>query len=386
VKINTRPTKIHLFSMILSYSRYQYMEVFEDEKQDTLFAGHVEAFEMFHGVPARILYDNQGPVVTARLPSGLPLLHARFEAFADHYGFRPQICLPGDKERKGRVERPFRYFETNFLPLRQFGSLKDLRRQLRAWLEGDEGEPSGNFRIHGTTRQRPVDMWHDQEAELLIPLPRVHFLPTRVEQRLVAKDCLISVFGNAFTVPPAYVGRQVTVLTSPKTIKVFNPAGELIAAHDIPAGKGNMVIDPAHYAQIKRAQRYIPADQLNAFFSEVFPERAAFLHGLKRQLNSIAPIHLQHLRNLLDHFTCRQVDQAIETATRHGIFTVTYVANILKRRFPGQVALRRFDPQDQKPKGFRLGAVDPGDPRAYGDIFQQDEDQDGPSQEHNTQG
>jgi hypothetical protein len=373
IKIDGRPTKIHIFSMVLSYSRYVYMEAFCDEKQDTLFAGHVEAFESFQGIPSCILYDNQSPVVTGRLPSGMALLHSRFEAFAAHYGFRPKICLPGDPARKGRVERLFGYFQTNFLPLRQFSSLKDLRRQLRAWLDGEEDEPTGNYRVHGTTRRRPVDMWYEQERELLIPLPPAHFLPTRVEQRLVTKDCLISVLGNSFTVPPAYVGRHVTVLTSPKAIKVYNPNGEPIASHDIPAGKGHMVIDPAHYAQIKRCRQYVPADQLDGFFLAAFPQHEPFLKGLKEHMKSICPIHLQHIRGLLENFTLKQVDQAIERATRHGIFTVTYLEDILKRHHPGQVGLRRFDEHAQNPKGLKLGPVDPGDSQRYDDIFDGDE-------------
>jgi hypothetical protein len=375
VKIGGGPTKIHIFSMILSYSRFQYMEAFLDEKQDTLFAGHVEAFESFQGVPAGILYDNQSPVVTGRLPSGMALLHSRFEAFAAHYGFQPKICLPGDPERKGRVERPFGYFETDFLPMRQFSTLHDLRRQLQAWLGGEDNEPTGNFRIHATTRRRPVDMWQEEERGLLIPLPPTHFMPTRVEQRLVGKDCLISVGGNSFTVPPAYVGRPVTVLTSPKAIKVYNPNGELIAAHDIPAGKGGMVIDPAHYAQIKRCRRYIPADQLEGFFLAAFPRNRPFLDGLKKRMKSICPIHLQNLRSLLEHFTLQQVGQALDLATGHGIFAVTYIEEILKRRYPGQTGMRRFsdgsygDEPSQQPRGLRLGPVDPGDSQAYDEIF-----------------
>jgi transposase len=373
VKIDTRPVKIHLFSLILSYSRHQYMEAFTDEKQDTLFAGHVEAFESFQGVPSVILYDNQSPVVSGRLPSGLALLHSRFEAFASHYGFQPKICLPGDPERKGRVERPFGYFETNFLPLRQFSTFKDLRRQLQAWLNGEENQPTGNFRIHSTTRRRPVDMWQQEERELLIPLPPTHFLPTRVEQRLVGKDCLICVHGNSFTVPPAYVGRQVTVLTSPKAIKVYNPNGELIAEHEIPAGKGVMVIDQSHYAQIKRCRQYVPSDQLEVFFLSAFPHHKPFLEGLKIRMKSICPIHLQNLRSLLDHFTLQQVNEALEMATGHGIFTVTYIEEILSRRYPDQTGLRRFDENSQKPKGLNLGPVDPGDSQGYDDIFRTNE-------------
>jgi transposase len=372
VKIDSMSTKIHLFSMILSYSRFQYMEIFDDEKQDTLFQGHIEAFEAFEGVPSVILYDNQAPVVTGRLPSGLPMLHPRFEAFARHYGFQPKICLPGNPERKGRVERPFHYFETNFLPLRNFTSIKDMRQQLRSWLDGEDAEPSGNFRVHGTTRRRPVDMWSEEERALLIPEPETVFMPTRTESRLVGKDCLVSVLGNSFTVPPLYVGRQVTVLFSPKTIKVFNAKGEAIAEHQMPSGKGHMVIDPTHYAQIKRTHNYTPLAQLDSFFLVTFPNALPFLEGLKRHLKSIDHIHLKHLQSLLEFFTREQIAEAIVAATAHGVFTVTYVEELLRRRYPAQTGARRFDERMEKPKGLNLGHIDPGSPDTYNDIFNSD--------------
>ena len=67
VAIGGRKVEIHVFSLILSYSRYQYLEVFLDEKQDSLFQGHVEAFRYVGGIPMLIWYDNQTPVVICRI-------------------------------------------------------------------------------------------------------------------------------------------------------------------------------------------------------------------------------------------------------------------------------------------------------------------------------
>ena len=106
VLLGGRETKVHVFSMILSYSRYQYLEAFADEGQDALFQGHVEAFRYFRGIPAKILYDNQSPVAACRI-GGKALLNPRFEAFARHNGFKPVVGEPYRKERRGRVERPF---------------------------------------------------------------------------------------------------------------------------------------------------------------------------------------------------------------------------------------------------------------------------------------
>ena len=370
VSIDGKKTKIHIFSLILSYSRYMYLEAFLDEKQDTLFQGHIEAFEYFGGVPAVILYDNQTAVVAGRLSGNIPVLQNRFQTFAEHYGFRPKLCLPYDKERKGRVERVFGYLDTNFFPWKTFSSLKDLRRQLRYWLENEEGK-TGNYRMHGTTRRRPVDMWQE-EVDLLIQMPETHLLPTRVEERLVGKDCLISVLGNFFTVPPRYVGKKVTVVISPKGISVFDKKRELVARHQMPEGKGKMVIDQSHYAQIRRCKKYVPASDLEGLFAHKFPEQAEFLDGLKKRMKSIYPIHLQRIWSLREHFTTEQIAEAMRDATGHGICNSTYVEEILKRRWPSQIGLRRFDEKMSKPKGLELGAVEPGETDGFDGIFEEE--------------
>ena len=38
----------------------------------------------------------------------------QFIDFASHYGFMPKLCLPGRKETKGKIERPFSYTDYSF--------------------------------------------------------------------------------------------------------------------------------------------------------------------------------------------------------------------------------------------------------------------------------
>ncbi|MCI0480729.1 MAG: hypothetical protein L0213_03975, partial [Candidatus Dadabacteria bacterium] len=68
-------------------------------------------------------------------------------------------------------------------------------------------------------------------------------------------------------------------------------------------------------------------------------------------------------------FTRMQVDEAMAEAEKHGIFTSTYVEEILNRRHPSQVGFRSFDEDMEKPKGFSIGELDPGDPGHYDGIF-----------------
>ena len=59
---------VQLFFMRLCYSRRLFVMAFPSQKQEAFFAGHVEAFNFFGGVPHRISYDNLTTAVQAVLP------------------------------------------------------------------------------------------------------------------------------------------------------------------------------------------------------------------------------------------------------------------------------------------------------------------------------
>jgi len=56
--LNGEQITAQLFYMKLSYSRRTFMMAFANQKQEAFFAGHVQAFDFFEGIPQRISYDN----------------------------------------------------------------------------------------------------------------------------------------------------------------------------------------------------------------------------------------------------------------------------------------------------------------------------------------
>jgi transposase len=199
LRLGEKLVKVQVFSLILGWSRQQFLQGYLDQRLETLLHAHVAAFRYLEGVPWRIAYDRQRTISPLEV-SGEPLLQRDFRAFSEHYGFEVFLCAPGDKERKGKVERPFHYLETGFLPHREFSSLEDFNRQLGHWLDGGEDPGEGNRRKHQTTQEVPYERWLE-EKEHLYPLPRTDLLKRRVETRLVEKDCTVSVSGNHYTVP-----------------------------------------------------------------------------------------------------------------------------------------------------------------------------------------
>ena len=136
---------------------------------------------------------------------GRPRWHPSFLAFAQHYGFEPSVGRPRHKERRGKVERPFHYFEEDFLRARTFASWDDLRAQVRAWLD-----TVANVRVHGTTRRR-VDEAYAEERPCLIALPAVTYPASRRETRRVQKDGLVPIDGSYYPVPEQPDGATVSV-------------------------------------------------------------------------------------------------------------------------------------------------------------------------------
>jgi transposase len=246
VKISGKLQKVQLFSMILAWSRMQFLRAFLDQRLPTLLWGHVAAFHAFGGVPWRLVYDRQKAIAPIFI-EGRPVLHDEFRAFKDHYGFEVFVCQCGDKERKGKVEKPFRYVEEGFLPQREFQSIEDLNRQLESWLAGQEDPGEGNLRRHGTTGEVPQERWLE-EKKLLLPLPASDRVVRHVEKRLVAKDCTISVLGCLYTVPPRLVEqgrREVWISIGPEDLLVHDDKGQLVATHRLSREKGKLVIDVA---------------------------------------------------------------------------------------------------------------------------------------------
>ena len=77
-----------------------------------------------------------------------------------------------------------------------------------------------------------------------------------LSHRQVARDCLFSYRGNRYSVPHAYAGKSVLVRAplDSGTIRVFGQQ-DLIAEHKTATGKGEMVVEAAHYGELPRRSR-----------------------------------------------------------------------------------------------------------------------------------
>jgi len=159
--------KRYVLLVVLGYSRLMWLRFYPKQDMRTLIDGLEEAFGFFGGVPRELLFDQMKSVITRDLrDQGERLVeNAEFLRFAAHWGFRIRACRPYRAKTKGKVERPIRYLRENFLYGREFLGDSDLADQTDAWLHG-----TANVRIHGTTKERPLERFTREERPHLQPL------------------------------------------------------------------------------------------------------------------------------------------------------------------------------------------------------------------------
>jgi len=334
--------KLYAFALVEAHSRMLYLEFTHSQSFETFVRCHVHAFTALGGVAREIAYDNLATAVAehdGRLVRFLP----RFLAFAREYGFYPKACNPAAGWEKGKVERAIGYTRQSFWPLREFGDLYDVNRQVRQWLS-----EVANQRLHRETRERPIDRF---KADALRPLPVIPYDHRDTVEALVHKDLRLQFDGNRYCVPHRFVGRRLTLKADSSSVTVYDRVNEIVS-----------------YARCWRRGQTLGADRFEAELADSRPaarrSRAqqrlfAVLDGLCSQamleayLRDIADTdralsrQLGELLELVRQYGPEPVANAITKASAARAFGADYIANILRQqqspRHP-QPPLRLHDP------------------------------------------
>jgi transposase len=243
---------VHVFVMILGYSRALYTEFTAAERLPILLSCHEHAFDWFGGVPHEILYDNPKTIVLGRELTGRQITwNPQFWDFTQYYGFHPRLCWPYRARTKGKVESGVKYVKRAFLLGRTCRSWEDLNAQGQDWVR-----TVADQRVHGTTFRKPAEAFLEEQLRAHAGQPRYVLQMSLL--RTVARDCLVTVETNRYSVPAPYVGRVVEVQWgAAATVQIYHQ-GTLIATHPRAEGQHQLYIDPAHY-QVLRTPLAVPS-------------------------------------------------------------------------------------------------------------------------------
>lgn len=218
VWIGEKADRVHVFTMVLGYSRRIFAYAYQHERLGNLLDGHERAFAHFGGRTRKILYDNPRTIVHEKnAVTGEIRWNETFRDRMDFYGVDVRLCQYYRAQTKGKVESGVKYVKRNALAGRCFRSLDDLNAWLAEWSEQVDG------RVHGTTHEIPRERFEREEAKALIAVDGRPAPPReRVVTRVVPRDTLVAVETNRYPVPLDWVGRLVEVRVSPEEVVIGN--------------------------------------------------------------------------------------------------------------------------------------------------------------------
>lgn len=229
---------LHALEMALSHSR-KYAVVWMPS-QDTLswLAGHNGCFERLGGIPAVVRVDNTRTAVV-RGAGSWGQLNESYRRYATTVRFHIDPCAPYSPQHKGKVERAVRTHRGLDPRAQHWDSLQALQAATDAALDAQSHRrrcPATGTSVH--------DAWQAERAALA-PLPILPAPFDHVATRTVGTDALVSFEGRQYSVPFAYLGRQVEIRGGAGVVQVL--ADQRIVAQHARHTDRRLLIDPAHY-------------------------------------------------------------------------------------------------------------------------------------------
>jgi transposase len=243
--LNGLPTSGWMFVMRLSASGKGFHRIYANQAQEVFLDGHVQAFDHFGGVPARIRYDNLKPAVVRVMKGRDRLESERFIALRSHYGFDSFFCFPGKDgaHEKGGVEGEVgRFRRRHMVPMPRVESLAELNELMaQADAKDDHRRISGRF--------LSVGEHFAVEAHELGPLPAEPFDPRRASNNRVDAKSRVCVRQCFYSVPARYAGKRLDVMLGAETVEVFD-GPRLVARHARALHKGSEALVLDHYLEV----------------------------------------------------------------------------------------------------------------------------------------
>jgi len=258
VMIDGQESTVYFMVFVLSFSRLMHVSV-SSRPIDTqmLIRQHDAAFRYFGGQPAECVYDQTKLVVISEVFRELEL-NQRFHQYATATGFHIRVCEGYDPESKGKVEAGVKYVKHNGLYGESFTDWADLEQYLADWLDN-----TANQRIHGSTGQRPQELYNAKEKSKMQAYlkPSCLDMPDAIVTRKADKTGLIAWQSNKYSVPMAYQSARVGVHELNDHLLISDlSSGEQIAEHKLCSDKGQVIKNTHHYRDLSLRLEMLESD------------------------------------------------------------------------------------------------------------------------------
>lgn len=319
--------KCWVFVMTLGYSRHMFAHLVFDQKVETWLGLHIAGFESFGGVPRVLVPDNLKAAVI-RAAFGVddePTLNRSYCELARHYGFQIDPTPPRSPQKKGKVEAGVRYVKRNFLATWKTVDIHEDRRQLHRWVHQIAGH-----RRHGTTGERPVEVFEQRERDQLRSLPTQRWEPVIWKKATVHRDSHVQIDGALYSVPWPLLHQQVWVRCTTHQVMIHHQDKHVYTHASTGRGQRRTVDEhlPEHRRDLRHRSRsyWIQRAKTIGDHVERLAEMVFESDDVLLQLRKVQAI-VTHL----EKFPRQRAQAAAKRAIFYGCIDYRSIKNILSR-------------------------------------------------------
>lgn len=170
----------------------------------------------------------------------------------------------------------------------------------------------------------------EEEKPRLLPLPAHPFSCDWVRTVWADKTLRVRFDLNEYSVPPQALGRALTLVASPTTVRLLDGATE-IASHRRSYDRHEQIENPAHHHALLEEKRKALGSTASTRLAALVPQSHAFLQAAFERGESAARLTRQLLR-LLDDYGAAELAAALREALDHHTPRLSSVSFILARR------------------------------------------------------
>jgi transposase len=234
---------VNIFVILLSYSRFRIYRLSLSKTQDVLLTFLDDAFATFGGVVGEVLCDNMKTVMDhPRTEKSEGRVNARFQQFADDYGFKVRPCIAGRPQTKAKVEAPMKLLDElrAYNGQLDYRGLVDLVERINNRVNGQVSQGTGRIPLlylqkeRGSLSPMPAESIR-QGYQILTSTPKVN------------ASSMVSHKGSQYSVPPEYIGKRLTLQLYDGHLHLYHGT-RLVAIHPQSGQKLNYL--ESHYIAI----------------------------------------------------------------------------------------------------------------------------------------
>ncbi len=219
----------YLFVGVLSYSGYGYAEVTADMKSEAWINCHIHMFEYFDGITRFLIPDNLKTGVIKHPKDEEVELNKRYQEMGDYYGIAilpGRVRKPKDKPLaenlvgKYTTEIIARLRNNKYFSMEEYNKacLKEVKRVNEKPFQKKPGSRSEKF--------------FQEEKEHLKPLPLYPYEYAIWKKAKVQNNSHISYGKKFYSVPYEYLGQEVDLRITGRTITIYHQ-GTKLCVHNI---------------------------------------------------------------------------------------------------------------------------------------------------------